>query len=69
MSGTQRLRLVLALGVVNLVLATVALGYGLSAPAPTPDIGAVPTSGTAFATTTPTVPAPPARDRRRPLRP
>ena len=29
MSGTQRLRLVLALGVVNLVLATVALGYGL----------------------------------------
>jgi len=56
-SGTQRLRLVLALGVVNLVLATVALGYGLSAPAPTPDVGAVPTAGTAFATTTPTAPS------------
>ncbi len=57
MSGTQRLRLVLALGVVNLVLATVAFGYGLSAPTPTPDIGAIPTSGTAFATAVPTAPA------------
>ena len=57
-SGTQRLRLVLALGVVNLVLATVALGYGLSAPAPTPGIGAVPASGTAVATTAPTAPGP-----------
>jgi hypothetical protein len=54
-SGTQRLRLVLALGVVNLVLATVALGYGLSAPAATPGIGAVPTSGAPVATTGPTV--------------
>jgi hypothetical protein len=55
-SRTQRLRLVLARGVVNLVLGTVALGYGLSAPAPTPEIGVVPTSGTALATTTPTAP-------------
>jgi hypothetical protein len=55
-SGTQRLRLVLALGVVNLVLATVALGYGLSASPLTPGVGAVPTAGEAFATSAPTAP-------------
>ena len=58
MSGAQRLRLVLALGVVNLVLATVALGVRVVCAGSDPGRSApCPTSGTALATTTPTAPS------------
>ncbi|HEV8401744.1 MAG TPA: hypothetical protein VGQ31_01780 [Candidatus Limnocylindrales bacterium] len=57
MTAAQRLRLVVALGVVNLVLAGVALGFGIvGLPASNP-IGAVPTPPTAIALPAPT-PAP-----------
>ena len=70
-TAAQRLRLVLALGVVNLVLAAVALGIGISGLNTTPSTAGGPTPGIAFASptpgaTTPSATEPPGRPRPRP---
>ena len=59
MTAAQRLRLVLALGVVNLVLATVALSFGIAGTASRPGTAGGPTPGTAIASPAPTTPAGP----------
>ncbi|HEX5015417.1 MAG TPA: hypothetical protein VFV72_14825 [Candidatus Limnocylindrales bacterium] len=61
MTSAQRARLVVALGVLNLVLATLAFAVGVTAPEPTPNIAVASSAPSPAATPSTSLPEPSAR--------